>query len=153
MLIGGAPRFFAPAFADEIWVVYAVALVAGFSIAGINPVLSAVQYERVPDAMRARVLGITLAIAWGGIPLGSLLGGWTVEWLGLTASWLIFGVLYLAATLAPFFSPMWRQIDRSAGQRHEDQEQHERDRGDGEDDQQVSPTGVRCGRDGDRLDG
>jgi MFS family permease len=153
MLIGGAPRFAAPALAGESWLVFAVVLVSGFAIAGINPVLSAVQYERVPEAMRARVLGTILAIAWGGIPLGALLGGWSVEWLGLTASWLIFGALYLAVTLAPIFSPQWREMDRSAGQRHEDQEQHERDPGDGEDDEQVSPAGVQSGRGGDRLGG
>lgn len=153
MLIGGAPRFVAPALAGETWVVYAVALVAGFSIAGVNPVLSAVQYQRVPEAMRARVLGITLAIAWGGIPLGALLGGWSVEWLGLTTSWLLFGALYLAVTLAPIFSPAWREMDRSAGQGHEDEEQHERDARDGEDDEQVSPAGVRSGRGSDGLGG
>ncbi|GAA4436857.1 MFS transporter [Phytohabitans houttuyneae] len=148
MLIGGAPRFFAPALADQTWVVYAVALVAGFAIAGINPVLSAVQYERVPDEMRARVLGISLAIAWGGIPIGALLGGWSVQWLGLTESWLIFGALYLAVTLAPFVLPEWREMDRSAGQRHEDDQQDERDPGDGEDDQQIAPAGVRGARPG-----
>lgn len=154
MLIGGAPRFVAPALAGETWLPYAVALIGGFAIAGVNPVLSAVQYERVPEAMRARVLGITLAIAWGGIPLGSLLGGWSVEWLGLTASWLLFGACYFAATLAPIFSPVWRELDRSAGQRHEDQEQHERDPGDGEDDDQIAPAGVRSGgRGGDGLGG
>lgn len=148
MLIGGAPRFVALGLAGETWVVYAVALVAGFSIGGVNPVLSAVQYQRVPEAMRARVLGITLAIAWGGIPVGALLGGWSVEWLGLTTSWLLFGALYLVVTLVPLFSPAWREMDRSAGQRHEDQEQHERGARDGEDDQQVSAAGVRGGGDG-----
>lgn len=148
MLIGGAPRFAAMGLAGETWLVYAVALVAGFSIAGVNPVLSAVQYDRVPDAMRARVLGISLAIAWGGIPLGALLGGWSVEWLGLTESWLLFGALYLAVTLAPVFFPAWRGMDSSAGQRHEDQQQHERGGGDGEDDEQVAPPGVRSGGSG-----
>lgn len=158
MLIGGAPRFFAPALAGEIWVVYAVAFIAGFSIAGINPVLAAVQYERVPDEMRARVLGISLAIAWGGIPLGALLGGWSVQWLGLTESWLLFGLLYLAATLAPFVLPEWREMDRtaprSAGQRHKDDQQDQRGPRDGEDDEQVAAAGVRSGRaDGDGLGG
>ncbi|BCB81450.1 macrolide resistance MFS transporter Mrx(A) [Phytohabitans flavus] len=153
MLIGGAPRFVALALGGDTWVVYAVVLLAGFSIAGVNPVLSAMQYERVPEAMRARVLGITLAIAWGGIPLGALLGGWSVEWLGLTVSLLLFGALYLAVTLAPLALPEWREMDRSAGQPHEDQQQDERGSGDGEDDEQVPAAGVRSGRGGDGLGG
>lgn len=153
MLIGGAPRFAVIGLAGETWAVYAVALVAGFAIAGVNPVISAVQYDRVPDAMRARVLGITLAIAWGGIPLGALFGGWSVEWLGLTTSWLLFGAVYLAVTLAPLASPAWREMDRSAAQRHVEEQEHQGNARDGEQDQQVPPDRVRSGRDGSGLDG
>ncbi|MEJ3743759.1 MFS transporter [Actinomycetes bacterium KLBMP 9797] len=112
MLIGGAPRFFVPAVTDEVWPVYLVMLLSGFGIAGVNPVLAAVEYERVPETMQARVLGLTLAIAWGGIPLGGLLAGWAVSGLGLTSAWWLFGALYLAATVVPLFLPIWREMDR-----------------------------------------
>jgi MFS family permease len=111
-LIGGSPRFFAPAFTDQLWPVYVVTFVAGFSIAGVNPILGALQYELVPEALRSRVLGLTFAISWAGIPLGGLLGGWTVQLLGLRPAWLIFGGLYLLATLIPFVQPAWREVDR-----------------------------------------
>jgi MFS family permease len=110
-LAGGSPRFFAPAFTDHLWPVYVVTFVAGFSIAGVNPILGALQYELVPEALRSRVLGLTFAVSWAGIPLGGLLGGWTVQLLGLRPAWLIFGGLYLLATLVPFVSPTWRQMD------------------------------------------
>lgn len=112
MLIGGAPRFFAPAVTDEVWLPYAVSLVSGFAIAGVNPVLGAVEYERVPPEMQARVLGLGLSVSWGGIPLGGLLAGWAVAGLGLTASWWLFGAMYLAATVVPLFMPVWREMDR-----------------------------------------
>jgi predicted MFS family arabinose efflux permease len=111
-LIGGAPRFFAPAVTDQLWPVYVVTFVAGFSIAGVNPILGALQYELVPEALRSRVLGLTTAVAWAGIPLGGLLGGWTVQLLGLRPSWLVFGGLYLLVTLIPFVRPAWREMDR-----------------------------------------
>jgi MFS family permease len=111
-LIAGAPRFLAPALTDHLWPVYAVTFLAGFSIAAVNPILGAVQYERVPEALRSRVLGLTIAVAWAGIPLGGLLGGWTVQLLGLRPAWFIFGGLYLAVTLVPFVQPAWRDLDR-----------------------------------------
>ena len=111
-LIAGSPRFFAPAVTDQLWPVYLVTFVAGVSIAGVNPILGALQYELVPEALRSRVLGLTFAVSWAGIPLGGLLGGWTVQLLGLRPAWLIFGGLYLLATLVPFVQPAWRCLDR-----------------------------------------
>lgn len=111
-LVAGSPRFLVPAVTDELWPVYAVAFVAGLSIAGVNPIIGALQYELVPAALRARVLGLTSALSWGGIPLGSLVGGWAVQSFGLRPGWFIFGALYLLATLAPFVQPAWRGLDR-----------------------------------------
>jgi MFS family permease len=149
-LISGAPRFVVPTLTDEVWIVCVMAVVSGFAIAGVNPVLGAAQYERVPKEMHARVLGASLAISWGGIPLGGLLGGWAVEELGLTATFWIFGALYLATTLAPFVLPFWKEMDgpASAGDRHEDAEQEQGEGGDGEDDQQVAAA--RAGGGGGR---
>jgi len=113
-LIAGAPRYLAPAVTDQLWPVYAVSFVAGFAIAAVNPILGAVQYERVPPELRSRVLGLTSAVAWAGIPLGGLLGGWVVQVLGLRPAWLIFGGLYLLVTLLPFVQPAWRDLDRVA---------------------------------------
>ncbi|MGI5212061.1 MFS transporter [Plantactinospora sp. CA-290183] len=111
-LIAGAPRFVALAVADRLWVVYLVAFVAGVSVAGVNPILSAVSYERVPERLQARVLGLTHAAAWAGIPLGGLLGGLAVQRLGLPAACLLFGSAYLVVTLLPFVMPVWRELDR-----------------------------------------
>lgn len=110
-LVAGAPRFVAVAVADQLWIVYAVSFVAGVAIAAVNPILGAVSYERIPESLRARVLGLNIAVAWAGIPLGGLLGGWLVEWVGLAAALLGFGALYLLATLLPFLRPAWRELD------------------------------------------
>jgi Transmembrane secretion effector len=111
-LIGGAPRFLALGLTDELWLVYAVAFTAGVAIAAINPILGALMYELVPPELQARVLGLTTAVAWAGVPLGGLLGGWAVELLGLRPAWLLFGGLYLLVTLLPFVQPAWRTLDR-----------------------------------------
>jgi hypothetical protein len=157
-LVAGAPKWLVTALVPQLWIVYAVSFVGGLGAAALNPILGAVLYERVPERLQARVLGMSLAMSWAGIPLGGLVGGALVPWLGLTPSLLVLGALYFVATLLPFIDPAWRALDDrppaptgvgSAGDGHEDAEQDERQRRDGEDDQQVAPATV----DGDRAVG
>ncbi|PWU52275.1 hypothetical protein DLJ46_03415 [Micromonospora globispora] len=111
-LIAGAPRFVALAAVDRLWAVYLISFVAGLSIAAVNPILGALIYERVPEELRARVLGPAHAISWAGIPLGGLLAGWATAGLAFPVACLLFGGAYLLVTLAPFVAPAWRELDR-----------------------------------------
>ncbi|GIG89593.1 MFS transporter [Plantactinospora endophytica] len=113
-LLAGAPRFVALALLDQLWAIYLISFVAGVSVAAVNPILGAVSFERIPERLRARVLGLTHAAAWAGIPLGGLLGGLAVQELGLPAASLAFGAAYLLVTLLPFVLPAWRELDRPA---------------------------------------
>ncbi|GHJ44592.1 putative drug antiporter protein precursor [Catellatospora sp. TT07R-123] len=112
-LLGGAPRLFTLALSDTLTLVLAVSFVGGLAMAAVNPILSAVSFERVPEHLQARVLSLSTAIAYAGIPLGGLVGGWAVNGMGLTWSLALFGGLYLAATLLPVVDRQtWRQLDR-----------------------------------------
>ena len=117
-LIAGAPRFVALAVVDRLWAVYLISFVAGLSIAAINPILGALIYERVPEELRARVLGPSHAISWAGIPLGGLLAGWATAGLAFPVACLLFGGAYLLVTLAPFVAPAWRELDHPPPTRH-----------------------------------
>lgn len=110
-LVAGAPKWVVVALVPELWVVYAVSFLGGLGAAALNPILGAVLYERVPEPLHARVLGMSLALSWAGIPLGGLVGGLLVQWLGLTSALLVFAALYFAATLLPFVDRTWRRLD------------------------------------------
>jgi MFS family permease len=110
-LVAGSPKWVVMALVPELWVVYAVSFLGGVGAAALNPIIGAVMYERVPESLRARVFGLSHALAWAGIPLGGLAGGVLVQWLGLTSALIAFAVLYLAATLLPFVDPAWRRLD------------------------------------------
>lgn len=116
-LLAGAPRYVVLALAATVPPVAVVAFVAGFGAGSINPILGAVEYERVPRHLQARVLGTVGALAWAGIPFGGLLGGAGVEALGLTTTLLIAGGVYLAATVSPFIFPAWKEMDQPASGR------------------------------------
>jgi MFS family permease len=110
-VVGGAPRFLTLAFNTPLWTIVAVAFAAGLGLAAINPILGAVSYERVPERLIARVMGLSVALSWAGIPLGSLLGGLSVDRLGVRWALALGAVGYLAATLLPFSSKVWREMD------------------------------------------
>ncbi len=112
-LLAGAPRFLAMAFAGLVPVL-GVTFAAGLGAGGINPILGAVEYERVPRHLQARVLGAVGASAWAGIPLGGLAGGAFVTAFGLRAALLTAAAVYGLATLSPFVFPAWRMMERGA---------------------------------------
>jgi predicted MFS family arabinose efflux permease len=112
-LLGGGPHMIVMAATDSVAVMMAVMFASGVLCAAINPILSAVMYERVPPDLRARVLGLTRALSWVGIPLGGLLGGLAAEGLGLVPSLLLTGGLYVTISLVPLVRPGWRrEIER-----------------------------------------
>lgn len=113
-LVCGAPRFLVLALSPRLSIVLAVAFAAGLGAGGINPPLSAAEYERVPAPLQARVLGVLGAVAWAGIPFGGLAGGALAGALGLRPALLGCGLAYLLATLAPFLFPAWRGMERKS---------------------------------------
>lgn len=112
-LVGGAGRFFVLAAAVTLPPVLVVSFVAGLGVGAINPALASTEFELTPRHLQARVIGALGAIAWAGIPLGALVGGFAVDTIGLTPTLMLLGSVYLLATLTPFVFPVWRGMDRS----------------------------------------
>jgi MFS family permease len=111
-LIGGAPRFAVLALTGAVPPVLVVSFIAGFGAGSINPILGAVEYERIPRHLQARVLGALGSLAWAGIPFGGLLAGAVVDLTGLSTALWVAAAIYFATTLAPFVFPVWRQMER-----------------------------------------
>jgi MFS family permease len=112
-LLCGAPRFAALWLLDSVPLALAVTFVGSIGAGVLNPILGAVEFESVPRELQARVLGAVGALAWAGIPVGGLLAGWLAGAWGLGAALALCGAVYLAATLAPFVFPSWKQMDRA----------------------------------------
>ncbi|MFG3706984.1 MFS transporter [Micromonospora sp. NPDC047670] len=112
-LLGAVPRIFVLALPVGLPVIAGVALAGGVLIGAINPLLSAAEFERIPAALRARVLGAVGGLAWAGIPLGGLVGGVLASTLGATGGILVVGTAYLLVTLDPLVRRRtWRLMDR-----------------------------------------
>ncbi len=111
-LVAGGPRLAVAAVSWTVEPMLVMAFVAGFGAGSINPILGAVEFERVPRHLQARVIGAIGALAWAGIPFGGILGGALAESIGLTTTLWIAAGAYLATTLVPFVFPVWREMDR-----------------------------------------
>ncbi|MCZ7437196.1 MFS transporter [Micromonospora sp. WMMC241] len=101
LALSGAPRLLALALSDDLVVVLVVTFLSGIGIAAVNPLLGAALYQRVPESLQTRVLGISGSVAFLGLPVGALLGGWSVALLGLTPALLVMSVACLVLTVAP----------------------------------------------------
>jgi MFS family permease len=111
-LLVGAPRFLVLAVDLPIAAVLTVAVIAGFSTGFINPILGAVIFERIPEALVGRVTSLSTSLCWALVPFGGLLGGVAVTAIGLAPALAVFGAAYLVATTLPALLPQWREIDR-----------------------------------------
>jgi MFS family permease len=111
-LLAGGPRWMALALGWPVSAVAAVHVAAGFGAGFINPVLGAVQFERIPEDLMGRVSALSLAASWSLMPWGGLLAGLAVSSMGLGSGLAAFGAIYFVTTMAPVLFPKWREMDR-----------------------------------------
>nr|WP_277602096.1 MFS transporter [Nocardioides sp. KC13] len=111
-LVTGIPRFLVIAFGAPLWVVFVVFAIGGTTSGFINPILGALQFERIPAPVLGRVMSLISAFAWGLMPLGGLLGGTLVSGFGLTTALVACGIAYFVITMFPAVDPTWKQIER-----------------------------------------
>jgi MFS family permease len=111
-LITGLPRFVLFALGVPLWAILAMCAIGGLSSGFLNPVLGAVQFERIPREMVGRVTSLTSALSWSLMPLGGVLGGILVSGIGLSPAQLAIGLAYFAATMAPALIPSFRGMNR-----------------------------------------
>jgi len=78
----------------------------------LNPIIGAVEFERIPQDMRGRVFGAITAGAWVAMPFGMLLGGVLTEALGTQAMVIGLTIVYVATTLSMAFIPAMKEMNR-----------------------------------------
>ncbi|MEV0129206.1 MFS transporter [Dactylosporangium sp. NPDC050688] len=112
-LISGAPLSLVLALTGTLPPALTAAFVAGLATGGLNPILNAVLYERIPPQLRARTLGALKASAWIGTPIGPLLAGSLIEATSLRTTLCTFAMIFLVATAAPLMLPAMRHMNRA----------------------------------------
>jgi MFS family permease len=106
-------RFFLYAIYPPLWVTLIFVVLFSMGAGPLNPIIGAVEYERVPKNMRGRVGGAVSAGAWSAMPLGMLVGGLLTEQLGVHLMLLGLGVIYFITTLSMAFIPAMKEMNRT----------------------------------------
>jgi MFS family permease len=87
-------------------------ILAGFAAGPINPIIETVMQERVPSTLRGRVFGTMTATVFVMIPIGMVLAGYLLEWVGIQTTLLVIATCYLVVTLSMLINPAFREMDR-----------------------------------------
>ncbi|TSD90551.1 MFS transporter [Mycobacterium sp. KBS0706] len=111
-LLTGLPRFLVLAVDAPLALIFAVLAIGGFASGFLNPILSAVMFERIPKSLTGRVTSMSTALCWTLIPFGGLFGGALISGIGLAAALLLTGLAYLAATLLPLARKSFRGFEK-----------------------------------------
>jgi MFS family permease len=105
-------RFFLYASFPPIWLALPFVVIASVGAGPLNPIIGAVEYERVPKNMRGRVGCAIGAGAWSAMPLGMLIGGVLTEQLGVKSMLIGLGIIYFITTLSMAFIPAMKEMNR-----------------------------------------
>jgi MFS family permease len=95
-----------------IYILVAAVLITSLGAGPLNPIISAIEFERIPANMRGRVFGAITAAAWIAMPLGMLIGGISTESFGTSTLLVFLGVTYLITTLSMALIPAMKEMNR-----------------------------------------
>ncbi len=112
-LLTGFPRFLVVALDAPPALIFITLAIAGFASGFLNPILSAVIFERIPKPLTGRVTAMNAALCFALIPFGGLVGGALISTIGLAAALSLTGLAYLAATLFPLALKSFRGFDKA----------------------------------------
>jgi MFS family permease len=107
-------RFVFYLFQPSIAVLLIATLVFSLGAGPLNPIIGAVQFERIPPNMRGRVFGAITAGAWIAMPLGMLIGGVFTEKFGVIPMFIGLGIAYFATTISMAFVPAMKEMNRKS---------------------------------------
>jgi Arabinose efflux permease len=107
-------RFWVYALYPPVWVLIVVTLFTSIGAGPLNPIIGAIEFERIPASMRGRVFGAITAGAWIAMPLGMLLGGVLTDRLGTFIMMIGLAITFLITTVSMAFIPAMKEMNRNA---------------------------------------
>jgi len=105
-------RFWVYALYPPVWVLIVVTLITSIGAGPLNPIIGAIEFERIPPNMRGRVFGAITAGAWIAMPLGMLLGGILTDRFGTFIMMIALAVTFFITTLSMAFIPAMKEMNR-----------------------------------------
>lgn len=105
-------RFWVYVLYPPVWILIVVTLICSIGAGPLNPIIGAIEFERIPSHMRGRVFGAITAGAWIAMPLGMLLGGILTERFGTFVMLIGMAIAYFITTGSMAFIPAMKEMNR-----------------------------------------
>lgn len=105
-LILGVVALFPP-----FWVMVVLSVFVGVLYGPVNPIGNLAMQVLTPEVLRGRVVGIITSTAYAAGPLGLLIAGPLVAWMGVKGAAILFAGLTIAASVSGFFFRGLRSLD------------------------------------------
>ncbi|GCE14775.1 MFS transporter [Tengunoibacter tsumagoiensis] len=106
-------RFWALGLQVPLPILFVIYAFSGLVVGPLNPIAMTIEQEIIPPKLRARVLGVAGAGYLGGIPIGGLLCGYVITWIGLIPTLFTMGLIYLLVTGSLLINPALKGMNRS----------------------------------------
>ncbi|MBZ4322826.1 MFS transporter, partial [Streptomyces sp. SCA2-4] len=116
-LLSDTPRYLVLALDAPLWLVAVVFATGGLGAGFLNPILSAISYERVPRHLLGRVRALTAALAWAGIPFGGLAAGALTAVAGLAPTLFAAGAAHVTVVVTGGTRREWKEMEARKGTR------------------------------------
>ncbi|MCA1824592.1 MAG: MFS transporter [Mycobacteriales bacterium] len=100
------------AIAPPLWVLVVGSVIFGLATGPVNPIYSAVTYERVPSRLLGRVTSLDVGLSFIAMPVGVLLAGVALNVVDVRAVLVVVSVLYTATAASLLINPAVREIER-----------------------------------------
>ncbi|MDI1463954.1 hypothetical protein QEZ54_23495 [Catellatospora sp. KI3] len=114
-LAGGGTLAVLDGLRPVLLLVVVVAFLSGATMSSVTPALGTLLSQRVPAPVRSRIGGYAAALAYLGIPVGTVAGAWVTGRYELRTALAVAVGAYLVALLLPVFAyRTWRQLDAGA---------------------------------------
>jgi MFS family permease len=107
-------RYWVYALYPPAWIMIVVTLICSVGAGPLNPIIGAIEFERIPTHMRGRVFGAITAGAWMAMPLGMLLGGVLTDKLGTFIMMIALAITFFITTLSMAFIPAMKEMNRKS---------------------------------------
>jgi MFS family permease len=105
-------RLWVYAFYPPVLVLIGTTLISSIGAGPLNPIIGAIECERIPSNMRGRVFGAVTAGAWIAMPLGMLLGGILTDRFGTLVMMIGLAITYFITTVSMAFIPTMKEMNR-----------------------------------------
>jgi MFS family permease len=105
-------RFWVYALYPPVWVLVVATLITSIGAGPLNPIIGAIEFERIPSNMRGRVFGAITAGAWLAMPLGMLLGGILTDRLGTLIMFIGLAIVFFITTMSMALIPAMKEMNR-----------------------------------------